>query len=286
MPVRRLIRRLFGPQHGIVVTFTTIPPRFALLGPMIAALAAQKRRPDAVELYVPRQYRRFPGERAALPSLPDWIDVIETDMDYGPATKVLPALDRWAGTDVDILFCDDDTIHDPFWTTRLAEMRRDRPTDVVCELGMDIDRLLSDPSLSRPHTPTPRAVIDQPTPAELSVIRRRMKDGGPGHPYLSAPGYVDILFGFRGAMVRPGWVDRRAWTIPGILWTVDDVWLSGMIALAGRRIWAGGAACWMSGESPASRTQDLYSSVIGGADRATANRLGVSYMRDTWGIWR
>jgi hypothetical protein len=92
--------------------------------------------------------------------------------------------------------------------------------------------------------------------------------------------------GFRGALIRPGWIDPRAWRLPDLLWTVDDVWLSGMIALAGRHIWAGGNACWMAGLTAASRMHDLYNSVIDGHDRASANRQCVDYLQETYGLWR
>jgi hypothetical protein len=270
----------------VIVTFTTIPPRFGLLAEALAAFEAQRLRPDAVELYLPRQYRRFPGERPALPPLPDWVRVIDTDTDLGPATKVLPALDRWVGRDVDILFCDDDTAHDPDWTTRFAAMRRDRPDDVVCEYGADLDRLLCDPSLNRTDAPLPRAVAVVPTRAEAVLLVRDLRDGRPGRPYFTTHGYVDVLMGFRGAMLQPGWIDPRARSIPPVFWAVDDVWLSGMIALAGRRIWGGGAACWMTGATRASHVAELYRSVIDGADRAAANRLCAIALRDNYGIWR
>ena len=86
----------------MILTFTTIPPRLPLLGPALAAFAAQKHRPDAVELYLPKVWRRFPGERPSLPPLPDWVTVVEVDHDHGPATKVLPALERYRGRDIDI----------------------------------------------------------------------------------------------------------------------------------------------------------------------------------------
>jgi hypothetical protein len=270
----------------VIVTFTSIPPRFGLLAGALAALEGQRLRPDAVELYLPRRYRRFPGERPALPTLPDWVRVIETDADLGPATKVLPALDRWAGRDVDILFCDDDTAHDVNWTTRFAAMRRDRPDDVLCEYGLDLDRLLGDPSLHRPDAAQPRAVSIPPRKDEIGVLARDLREGRPGRPYFSAHGYVDVLMGFRGAMLRPGWIDPLASNIPPVCWAVDDVWLSGMIALAGRRIWGGGAACWMTGVTAASQVSDLYRSIIDRADRATANRLCAMTLRQTHGIWR
>ena len=270
----------------IIVTFTTIPPRLPLLGPALAALAAQKRRPDAVELYLPRTWRRFPGERPALPALPDWLTVVDTPHDLGPATKVLPALDRHRGRNVDILFCDDDMTHDPLWTTRFAALRAERPEDVVCEYGVDLADLCSDPGLVPQDRPQPRALVNRVSAARISASLRSMATGGAGIPYLRAPGYVDVLFGFRGALLRPGWLDPRATHLPDVVWTVDDVWLSGMAALAGRRIWAGGAASWMQGAAPAAQVGDLTRHCEIGIGRDAANRLCVDYLRNRYGVWR
>lgn len=270
----------------LIVTFTTIPPRLPLLGPALAAFAAQTLRPAAVELYLPKAWRRFPGERPTLPPLPDWLTVVEVDHDLGPATKVLPALDRHRGRAVDILFCDDDTLHDPNWTARFAAQRAERPDDVLCEFGLDLADLCHDPALTPQDRPAPRARINPVTRDDLAESRRIMAKGGAGIPFLRAPGYVDVFFGVRGTMLRPGWLDPRASHLPDIIWTVDDVWLSGMAALAGRHIWAGGAACWTQGRGPARRVHDLMRHRERGVGRAAANRLCVDYLRNRYGVWR
>jgi hypothetical protein len=46
-------------------------------------------------------------------------------------------------------------------------------------------------------------------------------------------GYIDILEGWDGVVVRPEFFDDFAWQIPDILWTVDDVWLSGCLERQG-----------------------------------------------------
>ena len=63
----------------MILSFTSIPPRFPFLGRVIQQLEKQTVRPDAVELYLPRTYRRFPGERPALPKLPDWVKIIDIE---------------------------------------------------------------------------------------------------------------------------------------------------------------------------------------------------------------
>lgn len=270
----------------MILTFTTIPPRFALLGEALRSIEAQKLRPDAVELYLPRTYRRFPGQRPALPPLPDWLTVVEVDHDHGPATKILPATRRWHGRDVDLLFCDDDMVHDPLWTTRFAAMRRTRPEDAVCEYGRTLHYVCQDQGFRRSTFPKPRALLMKATPEEIAAGSVELRPNGKAAHYFRTPGFVDVLYGFRGAMIRPDWLDDRAFAIPEVLWTVDDVWLSGMLELMGRRIWVGTGGRWTVGHGTASRISPLLDHSEGGTGRIEANRRCAAYLRQTFGIWR
>ena len=74
-----------------VITLSTIPPRFAGIGPALRSLVAQRSRPEAVELYIPRSYRRFPDWGGGLPEVPEGVRIVRVDEDLGPATKILPA---------------------------------------------------------------------------------------------------------------------------------------------------------------------------------------------------
>lgn len=270
----------------MIVTFTTVPPRFAHLGATLGALAAQTHRPDAVELYLPRRYRRFPGERPALPPLPDWVRVIDVDEDFGPATKILPAAARWRGQAVDLICWDDDRTADPGWLARFAAMRRERPDDVVCEYARELEHVTRDETFRRTDPPGPRAELMRPTPAERRAGTVELRpDGGPALCFRRA-GYMDVFYGFRGAMLRPDWLHPRAWSIPEVMWTVDDVWLSGMLELAGRRIWVGTGARWLDGATAVEQIAPLKTHVADGMDRFAANRRCAAHLRETWGIWR
>ena len=110
----------------MILSFTSIPPRFPFLGRVIQQLEKQTVRPDAVELYLPRTYRRFPGERPALPKLPDWVKIIDIETDLGPATKVLPALAAHRECKSDIMYFDDDQNFDPQWIARFSAARLQR----------------------------------------------------------------------------------------------------------------------------------------------------------------
>jgi len=268
-------------ERRIILTFTTIPPRFQHLGPFLDSLRRQRRHPDAVELYVPRVFRRFPGERPSLPSLPDWVQVIEVESDLGPATKILPATRKWRGQDVDLLYLDDDHSFDRRWLERFADARRSHLDDAVCAVGEHLHEVSL---VRRTSPPMPRAVLKGHRSRGHRILRavsRRWVDA----PWLfERAGYVDVAMGVGGVVVRPDWFDEQAFEIPEIIWTVDDIWLSGMLERVGRRIWAA-PRLHRSRSTVADSFDPLMAWQEGGFSRIDANVRAVHHLRETFGIW-
>lgn len=97
-----------------VVSLTSVPPRFAGLGPVLASLLAQGA--ETVVLSLPRRFDRFPGAFDA-PALPDGVELLWSDEDFGPATKLIPAQRAFPGRQIAI--CDDDCLYGPGWLTAL-----------------------------------------------------------------------------------------------------------------------------------------------------------------------
>lgn len=271
----------------IVVTLTSIPPRFANLPRKIASLMRQTVPPDSIELYLPRSYRRFPGPRPRLPRLPAPVRIIDVDDDLGPATKVLPASHHWHGENIDLLLCDDDRPEDPGWVARFASARRHRPDDIVCESGWLVDTLISGP---RHATDQPRVQVSPQLGKTLGYHVQRLltlRLYTPKTRVYPQSGYADVFAGVYGAMMAPGVFQHpEAWNIPDILWTVDDVWLSGMARKNGTRIWVNSVARPVPRDRYFDRIAALKHHVEGGFDREGANRLCVQYFRDRYGIWR
>ena len=96
-----------------VITLSTIPPRFSQIGPTLRSLVRQRARPEAVELYIPQSYRRFPQWGGALPEVPDGVTIIRVEEDLGPATKILPAAKAYRGQGVELIYGDDDRVFSP-----------------------------------------------------------------------------------------------------------------------------------------------------------------------------
>jgi hypothetical protein len=75
-----------------VVSFTTSPTRIGKCGPMIHSILDQTRKPDLFLLNIPEQFART-GETYDVPKyIRKSLTVNKITTDYGPATKILPAV--------------------------------------------------------------------------------------------------------------------------------------------------------------------------------------------------
>ena len=140
-----------------VVSLSSVPPRFRDLEPGLRSLLNQTIPPEQVILYLNRHYSRFPDWDGTLPEVPEGVEVRMVDEDYGPATKLLPALEDFAEEDVEILFCDDDQIYPPYLAEELFKARLLHPEACIAGSGMtDYDPL--DQGTKRQFTHHPRCV--------------------------------------------------------------------------------------------------------------------------------
>lgn len=276
-----------------IISLSTIPPRFGHIGATLASLLAQKARPEAIRLYIPRRYRRFADYDGSLPAVPDGVTIVRVDDDLGPATKVLYAARDLRGQAVDILYCDDDRCYLPDWSSRLLRARAARPDDAVAAGGRSLASLNLPDYHPKPH---PQAVLAPSGKDQMGFQLRwlwmslRRLAGTP--ITLSAPfktidrsGYVDVAQGFAGVAIRPDFLDDPAFDIPPVLWSVDDIWLSGEMARLGVRIWAEAGANRSRAVLAAGSTRPLFKAVIEGANRDDANLACALHMQRTYGIW-
>ncbi len=272
----------------LIVTLSTIPPRFGRIGPTLGCLLAQRRPADRILLYIPEIYRRYPDWDGHLPAVPAGVEIRRVAEDFGPATKVLPAAREFAGRDCRLLFCDDDRAYPPDWSERLLRAAEAHPGAAVAALGFEAATVGGG---AGPREAQPRAVRRwRITDAEFHarVLWRRWRQGAaapdPGRRVYRRSGHVDIFEGCGGVVVRPGFFDAEAFRIPDLARTVDDVWLSGMLARRGIPIWL--EANLREPENTAAEPFDpLVTSDLGGIPRAEANRRAVNHLRERYGLW-
>jgi len=287
----KTLRRSFSMRH--IISLSTIPPRFDAIGPALQGLIAQTSRPEAVELYIPKSYRRFPQWGGALPSVPDGVTIVRTDEDLGPATKILPAARAYRGQNIELLYVDDDILFTKGWAQQSLSLRKAHPGTVICSASFKVRRCGVDWDAAGP---LPRAVTAAPQDLQPGFLFRRFLKNALGigakrarstifaHK-LQHSGYSDVAEGYGGVMVQPDFFDDLAYDIPQVLWSVDDVWLSGHCARRGIPIWADRSLNMGTVLLDTSDTYPLSLLVADGADRVSGNRACVEYMRETYGIW-
>lgn len=271
-----------------LITLTSIPPRFGLIGPTLEALVAQQGI-DGVELYLPQSYHRFPDWDGTLPAVPSGVVIHRTKTDYGPATKVLCAAERYRGQDVRLLFCDDDRAYRPGWAHGLLAEADRYPDRAVALAGWDIAGLTQ----RKTHV-SPRHMRRSRT-WDLIYRRDRLKQilGGqtgatlaqkPPRRIIAQSGFADVFEGYGGVVVRPEFFDATVFDIPPEAFHVDDVWLSGALARQGIGI-------WLAADQPepkttaADRTAALYRHRVAEKGRPELDAAAIEMLRTRWGLW-
>jgi hypothetical protein len=263
-----------APDRPVVVSLSSIPPRFRKLGRVPGSLCRQKLRPSRIVLVIPRHYRRFPDWDGHLPEVPEGVEVLRVEDDLGPATKVLPVARTLRGTATDLAYCDDDVELPAHWLRALRRVSRDRPGMAVTATGFDLSSLAGHPR--RPHD-LPRAIWLTPqSPPDPGRQKRA---------HIETAGFADIAMGRGGVLVRPGWFPDAAFDIPRCAWPVDDIWLSGWLAAQDIPVWVDPIVPVPMLLPLAHNASPLLHAVIDGQDRSAANQATVAWWR-AHGIWK
>lgn len=275
----------------LIVSLSSIPPRFDKLGPTLDCLLRQTAKIDRIIVYIPAQYRRFPDWDGVLPEVPEGVEIHRCEADLGPATKVLYAAREFRGQDIDILLCDDDRRYKPHWAKAFVDARADHPDACIAIAGFEADRYGQSQMKDRPQPRAKRSSRAWNLRFQAQMVyeflfppvqRKYLRE--PTRALYKTSGYVDCFEGFGGALVKPDFFDDAAFQIPEVIWAVDDVWLSGNLARKGVPIWAL-ADQHDTQHTPAGVYEALHKAQIEGADRDDANKAAIAYFRDTYGLW-
>lgn len=259
-----------------IISLTTIPPRMDRIRPTLESLLRQTAKIDTLILWIPRAYRRPEFGSFTLPEMPAGVEIRRCDIDYGPATKVLPAVEAFRGTDARILYCDDDRIYDARWAERLLAASDVHPTACIAAVG-EVVALTMKKAFKA--TPTYRTLARATLGVFSAVYRRGMR------ALEADAGRVDICKGYGGVLVRPHFFGPQAFDIPDLLWTVDDIWLSGQLALASVAIQKVANAD-DSQKTDLADVDALVDYVYADHRREQANVACIRYFQEMHGIWR
>lgn len=263
-----------------VITLTAIPPRFAQLGPTLASLVAQDL-PAPVELWVPSHYRRFPGWGGALPEVPEGVTIRRCPVDWGPATKAVPAALERRGQGVDLLFCDDDSLYAPGWHRRMRAARAAHPGAAIAAVGRHLPCIGPRARARTDRMPRMR----RRTRAEVQADFARLGDRhAAAVPLVAASGHADLLEGWGGVLVGGDQFPARMAQGPGPHWPVDDIWLSALLESAGVAIWVE-AAILPPQRRAAGGLEALTLAEVDGKGRAALDNAAIADLRQELGIW-
>lgn len=265
----------------LILSLTAIPPRFEYLAETLNSLLEQTAEVASVNLYLPRRYRRFQWDPSQLPRVPEGVQIRLVDEDLGPATKALPAVSEYRGQDVSILFCDDDKVYDRDWAQRFVDCSVKQPNCCIVEEGGDVSDYSTHPFQGDRQPRSSRR------PKDAAYRLRRLLSLGLWKPRKNVgSGYVDILEGWGGVLVRPEFFSEAAFDIPDILWMVDDIWLSGQLAVQGVPIWLNAEdERRTKGNSNEVKAAALRKLVHEGYGRTEANQACVDHFVRHHGVW-
>ena len=124
-------------KSKIVVCLTTIPSRVKYLEATLRSIQNQSIKPSSIELNIPYKYRRSDIGQIELASIPEAFDIYRCE-DFGPATKLIPTLERHRSSDTLIIYCDDDRIYHKDWIKRLVSTYQANPGCCIFENGTDL----------------------------------------------------------------------------------------------------------------------------------------------------
>lgn len=259
----------------------------------LKALLSQSVKIDTIRVNIPKAYRRFPSDSFSMPEVPEGVTIAVEEVDMGPSTKVLPTLRDLQGTEETIIYCDDDRLPEPHWAAALLDASQRFPGQCVTLSGWDVDRLNVFPNREpddqgrAQHAKSEKdwkyrvkRIHDQMKP----LIGQKRSGVKPSRTRtFLVEGKVDIMEGAGGVLLKPDALASDVFEVPAEMWTVDDIWLSGMAAKAKTSIQAINGP--IPPEIPGSEEDALIFATIDGKNRAEANLQCVRYLQAQHGIW-
>ncbi|PTX91652.1 hypothetical protein [Opitutus sp. ER46] len=196
----------------LTLSLTTLPSRLPWIFPTLNSLLDQTQAPRRIVLAIPRRAERDPRPYRVPEGLRRHprIELLEADRDWGPATKLLPLLQRLpADSQAPIVIVDDDNVYPRGFVATLAAAARAWPDAALGLRGWPV--------------PTSGRWADS---REFFGTR------------IGAPVATDVLTGCGGVLVRPAFFDAAVFDYadaPVGARFADDLWFSGHLARRGVR---------------------------------------------------
>ena len=247
----------------IVVSLTSIPPRFFGLETTLKSIFAQTVEPDYIIINIPYTYNRFPQDFMLTYFMMNNPKIIlnRISVDYGPASKLLglyssPIYEK-INNDSIIICIDDDRIYNKNMIETFINNKKINDCALTVA-GWEISGITKN-TYNYKHILLPRGIE------------------------FTREGYIDILGGCCGfAMLKKNcpFNDLKIFKLEpdDPKYYVDDVWISGFLGINNIPI-------YIIPNNDAVRSSNDYIFPLYDNTRAEKNIACVKYFRDTYTIW-
>ena len=201
--------RTIATNRRVVISLTTLPSRIGRLRQVLNSLIDQDAPADEIVLALPQvsQREKVPYTVPGFLRNSDAVTVLACERDWGPATKLIPALLAEQRPDTLILALDDDNVYPRNMVSNFLAWQRRYPDHSLCYRGWTV-------------------------PDSLDYNEKRVRFA----TTVDGPMSVDIATGTWGFMVQPRFFDSRLTNYSGYpaeAFFVDDIWFNGHMARRG-----------------------------------------------------
>lgn len=200
-------------KPAIIVSMTTTANRAPFLQQTLNSILAQTVQPNSLELNIPHTYKRHDLEPVDIKTIPAGFSIFRCE-DYGPATKLLPTLQRYAEQDVIIIYCDDDRVYKSDWIERLVKIHDNNDGCCVADEMFDIPYFVNQITIKKSY---------------FYRLKRALSLGF-WNPRKINYSRAVIAEGFGGVLVKPEFFDELIFKIPNEFFFHDDIWFSAKLA--------------------------------------------------------
>jgi len=250
----------------IIVSLTTIPPRFKYLDITINSILFQTIVPDKIIIHIPKIYNNYLNNYE-LPKFLDSRIIINNEVkDYGPATKLLglnnhELYNNMSDDDI-IIIVDDDRIYNENLIKNMLFFENKHKNKVLTIAGWDIEKI----------TNNKYVINNKKQPRGIEFI----KDG-----------YIDILGGCCGFLINKKICPFNNTEIFNLnkdddKYYVDDIWISGFLTLNNIDIYL----VPNSINADEKRHHNDYICPLADNTRNYKNTKCIDFFRDKYNIWK
>lgn len=186
--------------QNVVISFTCTPVRIYKIWPTINSMLLQSQLPSKIYLWIPKHFKRF--SNTGIDKIPTFlknnplIQIEFIEKDWGPATKLLPCLEKFKHQpDTKIIVIDDDRIYPKNFVKDLVRYSQQYP----CQ-GISIAGVIMENGQRNEYTHT-------------DIVQK-----------------TDVILGYQGYLVKPQFFSAVIFDYPDDCpeaFFEDDVWISG-----------------------------------------------------------